>query len=74
MNDKIGFNCNIYKIVETGSKSITLMINTVNDVHKEEIVNKLKSIGHKVSNKTVNNRIVKMDITNIDYETANKIK
>lgn len=67
------FNCNIYKIIETGEKSLTLMLNVGTSKHKEEIVKKLRKLGHKVSDKTANNKLVKMSIVNIDYIKGDEI-
>ena len=70
---KESFTCNIYKIVETGSKSLTLMLNVGSPKHKEEIVKKLRKLGHKVSSASANNKVVKMELTNIDYIQGDKI-
>jgi len=67
------FTCNLYKIVETSSKSFTFMINVVSESHKKEIIKKLRKLGHTVSSKSVNNKLVKMELTNIDYIKGDEI-
>ena len=61
------FSCNLYKIVDTGERTFNITVQTTNHEHKERIFKKLSKLGHKITPKTANNKIVKLTITNIDF-------
>lgn len=67
------FTCNLHKIIDTGARTFTLMIQANDGKHKQEILNKLRSIGHKITPKTANNKIVLIKITNIDFKDGGEI-
>ena len=70
---KKSFTCSIYKIVDTGTKTFTLMIKTYDVKHKTEIYKKLRSLGMVISHVTPNNKIVKLTIQPIDFERGDNV-